>query len=176
MIKEGIRAMLEDLSDVASGDATSEYLARSVIERAPGIVCVTGRNELDEAAGLLLVHLLRSQSIVGVGEALPAEALTSDRYQSSFEHARVICLSLISTHSPVRARYIVRRISRRAPRSRVLVGFWRLDPGELAATVATIARPDTVVATSLQEAVMDLQSEPPLDGGPTAVQAIRATG
>jgi predicted PurR-regulated permease PerM len=173
MIKEGIRAMLEDLSDVASGDAASEHSARSEVTE---IVCVAGRNELDEAAGLLLVHLLRSQSIVGVGEALPAAALTSDRYQSSLEHARVICLSLISTHSPVRARYIVRRISRRAPRSRVMVGFWRLDPGELAATVATIARPDAIVVTSLRDAVMDLQSDPSPDGAPaSAVPAIRAT-
>jgi hypothetical protein len=147
--------MLDDLSVDEAADAVSEHSARSVVEWAPAIVCVAGRNELDEAAGSLLMHLLRSQ----VGEALPAAALTSDRYQSSFEHARVICLSLISTHSAVRARYLVRRLYRRAPRAQVLVGFWSLDPGELPATVATIARPNTGVTTSLREAVAKLEPE-----------------
>ena len=101
MIKDGIRAMLEDLSDDAAAGATSEHSAPSVIERAPGIVCVAGRNELDEAAALLLVHLLRSEHSVGMAEALPAEALASDSFQSMLEHATVICLSLISTNSPV---------------------------------------------------------------------------
>ena len=43
---------------------------------------MAGRNELDEAAGSLLVHLLRSEQSVAIAEALPAEALTSDRYRS----------------------------------------------------------------------------------------------
>jgi predicted PurR-regulated permease PerM len=160
MIKEGIRAMLEDLSGDALADAssTTEHAAPPIIEGASGIVCVAGRNELDEAAASLLVHLLRSEHFVGMAEALPAETLTSDRHQSSLEHATVICLSLISTHSPVRARYIVRRLSRRVPGARVLVGFWNLSRDELAATVATIARPDSVVATSLRDAVTQLQS------------------
>jgi predicted PurR-regulated permease PerM len=166
MIKDGIRAMLEDLSDDAAAGATSEHSAPSVIQRAPGIVCVAGRNELDEAAALLLVHLLRSEHSVGTAEALPAEALASDSFQPSLEHATVICLSLISTNSPVRARYLVRRLRRRAPRARVLVGLWRLGPGELAATVATIARPNTAVATSLRDAVTSLQSDLSPDGRP----------
>jgi hypothetical protein len=179
MLKDCIRAMIEDLSGDAPADSSSitERAAPPIIEGAPGIVCVAGRNELDEAAASLLVHLLHSEQSAGIAKALPAEALTLDRYQSSLEHAAVICLSLISTHSAVRARYIVRRLSRRAPRARVLVGFWRLSPDELAATVATIARPDAVVVTSLRGAVRNLQSDPTLDGEPgRAVEAIRATG
>jgi predicted PurR-regulated permease PerM len=179
MIKAGIRAMLEDLSDDASADApsTTEEALQPRAAGASAIVCVAGRNELDEAAGSLLVHLLRSQQPVNIADALPAEALTSDRYRSQIDNATVICLSLISTHSPVRARYLVRRLSRRAPRARVLVGLWRSSPDELAATVATIGRPAAVIVTSLRDAVRDLQSDLSPDGGPaSAVQAIRATG
>jgi len=51
-----------------------------------------------------------------------------------------------------------------------------LDPDELADTVATIARPNTVVATSLRNAVTSLQSDLSLDGGPArAVHVIGAT-
>ena len=159
MIKEGIRAILEDLSDETTGEPFPRHPTPPIIDGVPGIVCIAGRNELDEAAASLLVHLLRSQHPIQITEALPAEALTSDRYQASFENATVICLSLISSHSPARARYLARRLYRRAPRARVLVGFWQLDPGDLAATVATIARPNTAVATSLREAVANLEPE-----------------
>jgi predicted PurR-regulated permease PerM len=155
MIREGIRTMLEDLSDDAPADAGAAT-GPAITDGTSGIICVAGRNELDEAAGSLLVHILRSQQSVAIADALPAQALTSDRSQSSLDHATVICLSLISTHSPVRARYIVRRLSRRAPRARVVVGLWSLSPDELAATVATIERHDTVVVTSLRDAATEL--------------------
>jgi len=178
-IKEGIREMLGDLSeDAAAGSSsTREQAAQPEIEGAPAIVCVAGRNELDEAAASLLVHLLRSQHSVKIGEALPAEALAWDSLQSSLADAPVICLSLLSTNSPVRARYLVRRLCRRAPRARILVGFWRLSPGELAAAVATIARPDIVVAASLRDAVPRLKSDLFTGGEPApANQALRASG
>ena len=157
MIREGIRTMLEDLSDDAPADAGAAT-GPAITEGTCGIICVAGRNELDEAAGSLLVHILRSQQSVAIADALPAQALTSDRSQSSLDHATVICLSLISTQSPVRARYIVRRLSRRAPRARVVVGLWSLSADELAATVATIERHDAVVVTSLRDAAIELHS------------------
>src|SRR6516165_6846095 len=156
MIREGIRTMLEDLSDDAPADAGAAT-GPAITEGTSGIICVAGRNELDEAAGSLLVHILRSQQSVSIADALPAQALTS--HQSSLDHATVICLSLISTQSPVRARYIVRRLSRRAPRARVVVGLWSLSPDELAATVATIERHDAVVVTSLRDAAIELHSD-----------------
>jgi predicted PurR-regulated permease PerM len=159
IIKQGVQALLENLSDEGTADPTSKHSTSPVIGGAPRIVCVAGRNELDEAAALLLVHLLRLEHPVTIAEALSAEALKSDLSQSSLEDAMVICLSLISTQSAVRARYLIRRLWRRAPRARVMVGLWRLDPGELTATVATIARPNTAVVTSLREAVANLESE-----------------
>ena len=169
MIKEGVRAMLEDLSDEATGDTPPGHPTPPIIEGSPRIVCIAGRNELDEAAASLLVHLLRSEHPVAIPEALPAEALTSDRYRAELENASVICLSLISTHSAARARYLIRRLYRRIPRARVLVGFWQLDPGDLAATVATITRPNTAVATSLREAVAKLEPELTISAAPARV-------
>jgi predicted PurR-regulated permease PerM len=159
MIKEGVRAMLENLSDEQTADTASEHPPPRMIDGGPRIVCIAGRNEFDETAALLLVHLLHLGHSGAIAEALPAEALKSDQYQASLGDAAVICLSLISTHSAVRARYLVRRLYRRAPRAQVLVGFWSLDPGELPATVATIARPNTGVTTSLREAVAKLEPE-----------------
>ena len=174
MIREGIRTMLEDLSDDAPADAGAAT-GPAITEGTSGIICVAGRNELDEAAGSLLVHILRSQQSVSIADALPAQALTS--HQSSLDHATVICLSLISTQSPVRARYIVRRLSRRAPRARVVVGLWSLSPDELAATVATIERHDAVVVTSLRDAAIELHSDlSPNERPAPAVDPIRVPG
>ena len=159
MFQEGIRAMLEDLSDDEIADPTAEHSPRPTIKEAPRIICVAGRNELDEAAASLLVHLLRSERSVRVAEALPPEALRSDSYHSALDDATAICLSLISTNSPARARYLMRRLYRRAPRASVSVGLWRLDRDDLAATVAAIARPNTIVVTSLRDAVASLQPD-----------------
>jgi predicted PurR-regulated permease PerM len=158
-IRQGVQAMLENLSDEVTADPTAGHSTSPAIGGVPRIVCIAGRNELDEAAALLLVHLLRLEYPDTVAGALSAEATKSDLSQSSLENAAVICLSLISTHSAVRARYLVRRLYRRAPRAQVLVGFWSLDAGELQATAATIARPNTGVATSLREAVAKLEPE-----------------
>jgi len=169
MIKQGVQAMLENLSDEATADPASGHSTSPVIGGARRILCIAGRNEFDEAAALLLVHLLRLEHPCTIAEALPAEALKSDRYHSSLEEAMVICLSLISTQSAVRARYLMRRLQRRAPRARVLVGFWRLDPGDLEATVATIDRPSTIVVTSLSEATASLVSDPTPETVPARV-------
>ena len=140
-------------------DATAapEHATGPKREGLSGVLCVAGRNELDETAASLLVHLLRAEHSVRVDEALPAEALASSYPREwSFGQATLACLSLISTTSPARARYLVRRLHRRAPRARVVVGFWGLAPGELPVTVAAIAGPDVIVATSLRDAVTAL--------------------
>jgi predicted PurR-regulated permease PerM len=158
MIKAGVRAMLEGLSDdVADEGPTPEDAASSEMEGTPEIVCVAGRNELDEAAASLLVYLLRTEHSVQVDEAVPAEALASS-YPREWLSGRttLVCLSLISTTSPARARYLVRRLHRRAPHARVVVGFWGLASGELP---AAIAGPQIIVATSLREAITSLDPD-----------------
>src|SRR5262249_55912660 len=93
MIKQGVQAMLENLSDEGTADPASEHSTSPVIGGAPSIVCIAGRNELDEAAALLLVHLLRLEHPIATTEALPAEALKPDRYHPPLEDPMVICLS-----------------------------------------------------------------------------------
>jgi hypothetical protein len=159
VVRDGIQAMLENLFDDTAADTVSQHANQSMIDGASVVVCVAGRNELDEAAASLLVHLLRAEHSFGVVKALPADTLTSDRHRSTLEDAAVICLSLISTSSPARGRYFVRRLCRRAPRARVSVGLWRLDPDDLAAAVATVAGPHTAVVTSLRDAVASLQPD-----------------
>ena len=158
IIVAGIRAMLEDLADEAAPDAEAEPPVSPRTEE-PAIVCVAGRNELDEAAALLIVHLWRAEHRPGGAEALPTYALAADAgSQSVFRRAGLVCLSLISTGSPARAHYLERRLRRRAPRAMVLVGFWGLPDSELAVAAETMAQHDTIVVSSLRDAMKSIAS------------------
>ncbi|MBV8338261.1 MAG: hypothetical protein JO358_23085, partial [Alphaproteobacteria bacterium] len=168
IIVTGIRAMLEDLADDAAPNAEAEQ-PLSLRTEEPAIVCVAGRNQLDEAAALLLVHLLRAEHHPGGAEALPADALATDvSSHSLFRYAELVCLSLISTGSPARARYLERRLRRRAPRAKVLVGFWGLAESELAAAATTMAEHETIAVSSLRDAMQSIASE--LAAGKARVQ------
>jgi predicted PurR-regulated permease PerM len=165
IVRESVRALLENISDAAE-DSGSEAAPQPEIGEAR-IACVAGRNELDEAAALLLVHLLRSEHLGGVVEALSADALAlHGPTQPPLLHAHLVCLSLISTSSPARARYLERRLRRRAPRAKVLIGLWGTVPGEPAATGNTPARPESLVVTSLREAVSAIHAAETLERMP----------
>jgi hypothetical protein len=174
-IKEAVAAMLENISEDTGEDGafTSADAVRAKPATAPTVCCIIGRNELDAAAALLLAHLLRQQGWVGVA-VMAADLLSSEASdESRFKDARLICLSLISTSSPARIRYVVRRIRRRAPGAEVLIGAWGLAPGELAEAKATIGNSADIV-TTLGDAVtkihdlvtspmdLDLLAETPL--------------
>jgi predicted PurR-regulated permease PerM len=159
-VAEGFRAMLENLSD-------AEEPAPQGAEATPAIVCLAGRNELDEAAALCLVHLLRLQHRAGEVQALSADALASDNlYLLPLRNTALVCLSLISTSSSARARYLVRRIRRRAPQAKIIVGFWALATGEPQSEEATAATEADIVTSSLRDTVAEIGLAAPPEGAP----------
>jgi predicted PurR-regulated permease PerM len=154
--RDGIEAMLENLSEDADGTGSAP---EHPTPRAPEVVCVAGRNELDEAAGLLLVHLLRLDRHIEVGALLLPDALSSGTPKRRlFNDPAVVCLSLISTNSPARARYLVRRIRRRAPRASVIVGLWGSAVREVLSDDVRAATSAEAVASSLREAIAKIDA------------------
>ena len=118
----------------------------------------TGRNPVVEAISRS-VNLLRLERHLEVGPPLSADALSADAaYLPLFKDASLVCLSLISTSSPARARYLVRRIRRRAPLARVLVGFWGTAARELAVEETTRSISAQALAFSLSDAVATIDS------------------
>jgi hypothetical protein len=123
------------------------------------IVCVAGRNELDETAASFLVHLLRLRRDVGEVQMLPADALGSGKlYFPALRSADLVCLSLVSTSSPARARYLVRRTRRRAPAAKVMVGFLGSATPELPSAEAAVTTSADAVASSLGDAIGQIDS------------------
>jgi len=106
-----------------------------------------------------LVHLLRSQGYAVSGQGIAADAVASnDAHRTPFVDPPLICLSLLSTCSPARARYLIRRVRRQMPRAMVLVGLWGLRPAELTAAIGEIATSADVVVASLHDAVAKIDS------------------
>ena len=151
--------MVENLLEDEDATAPPEHAANRKLDNSSGIVCVAGRNELDEAAALLLVNVLRRERHIDIGAPLSADALSVDTaHLPLFREASLVCLSLISTSSPARARFLVRRIRRRAPRARILVGFWASPTREVAVEEMSRATTAQAVAFSLRDAVATITS------------------
>ena len=120
------------------------------------VVCIAGRNELDEAAAMLLASLLRARGRAAYVFA-PDSPAALGAQRVSLRDAAVVCLSLISTGSAARARHIVRRLRRRAPRSRIVVGFWGIGAGDRLPDDALAVTGADAVATTLSEAIDEIE-------------------
>jgi predicted PurR-regulated permease PerM len=157
-IRGAVAAMLDNLADSTVDDADSapSDTIRPRPVTAPMICYIVGRNELDTAAALLLAHLLRLEGRLATMQVLSADLLSPEASSAKpFKDATLICLSLISTSTPARIRYLARRIQRRTAHAKVLVGVWGLPAGELAAVKATIGSSVDIV-TALRDAVTKL--------------------
>jgi len=170
-VTEGFRIMLENLSDTAEEESDQSELSRKV-----AIICVAGRNEFDEAAALCLAHLLEARRGIGGVMVLSADTLASDSLSfPSLRSAALVCLSLISTGSPVRARYLVRRVRRRAPRATVIVGFWG-STTELPAKEVALATTADFVTFSLCDALETIGEIMPLEDHQSPMAASHQSG
>ncbi len=153
-----IESMVENLLEDEDAAAAPEHAAGPKPAGFSGVVCVAGRNELDQAAALLLVNVLHLERHIDIGTPLSADALSADiAHLPFFKDASVVCLSLISTSSPARARFLVRRIRRRAPQAHILVGFWGSLTREVAAEEMARATSAQAVVFSLREAVATIE-------------------
>jgi predicted PurR-regulated permease PerM len=87
------------------------------------VLCVAGRNVLDEAAALLLADLLRK---CGIGSRLISadEASTANVRNLDPSGVQMICLSYLELGRGTNAHYLMRRLRRRIPNAAAIAGFW----------------------------------------------------
>ena len=159
---EGLIENLSDYEDIAADepppDASGARAARIFTpESLPPdwvgqpVLCVAGRGMLDEAAGLLLVHLLERRGIgaraISAHEASPANIQRIDP-----AGVRFICLSYLEAGSDTSAHYLMRRLRRRIPAAQAMTCFWGLA-GENARYLDAVAATGCDVVTNLREAM-----------------------
>jgi hypothetical protein len=151
IIAEGFAAILDNLAEdglVEPEEAETE---------GPPVACIAARNELDLAAAWLLQHLLRlrgHRAVVFSPDAL--STFNIDRLP--LRGASIVCLSMVSTTSPARARYLVRRIRRRARRARLIIGLWGPERVDFPSADAAVASAADAVVTSLAAALAEIEA------------------
>jgi predicted PurR-regulated permease PerM len=150
VIARGVATLLENLAE--DGPAAPDAAAPE-----PTVICLAGRNELDLAAAWLLQHLLRLRGH-------PVQVFSPDATASftldplPLRDVAVVCLSLLSTNSAARARYLVRRLRRRARRACLLVGLWGHGTNAFSPADLTAATAADHVVTTLAAAVTEIEA------------------
>lgn len=144
MVARGMFTVIENLSDhedavsaegiVAEAGVSAEKRSTPV-RVSPGenecsILCIGGRGSLDDVAAAILAQLLRRR---GTG----ARSLTSNEMDPEtlsrldMTAVRVAVLSYMNEDSITHAKYLIRRLRRRAPAIKIIVGFWSMTAGQL---------------------------------------------
>lgn len=138
------QTLIQNLSQTAASDSIEENLAPSG-DGDSTVFCIGGRDPADEAAALLLIHLLEQAGI-------RAELVTADQIRTAdgidLSRAKVVCLCYLHFGNAVRAAYPLRRIRRVAPQAIHLAAFWDAKSGD---EISKVLGCDVVV--TLAEAV-----------------------
>jgi predicted PurR-regulated permease PerM len=141
-----LRSLRDDLPAPASDTAAMP----------PRVLCVGARWEIDTLAAEMLVHALEHAGVPV--RVAPATAVSADHIQVlDITGIDVVCVSVFSGTPEAQVRYIARRLKRRAPGIRVLVGLWNAPPDLLDADGPSLLGTDGV-ASSLGEMVQRLQA------------------
>jgi predicted PurR-regulated permease PerM len=155
-IKEAVEGLLDNLADHAIGPkATAETgggaPAYTPTSEAP-VLCIAGRGPLDEAAAAMLAQLLDKQGIGG--RVVPSdEVCAAHLFRLDVKGVKIVCLSYLDANDFANARYLVRRLRRRLPQARIVVGFWTVSPEETDARGALKETGADAIVTSLRHAV-----------------------
>jgi predicted PurR-regulated permease PerM len=143
-------AAVETAQDAGTSDLPvlkKEELASDWQGESP-ILCTAGRSGLDEAAATMLAQLLAKHGLASRIERADALA-TSNIYRLDTAGIAMVCLSYLDTTSPAHIRYTIRRLRRRLPNAKILLGFW-MGEGDIATLQETVKA--DAVATTFREA------------------------
>lgn len=163
-IASGARAVVRDLMEQEanrehaeqSGDPDKSEQAEqpSPVERWLGapVLCIAGRWELDEVAAAMMSHEL---DINGIGSHyLPSAAISPEAIGDlNVAGVEVICLSYLHPDPHAYARFVCRRLKRRIPGIKIVLGVWNLSPDAgQAEDFAKVVGADAAV-TTLEDAL-----------------------
>jgi predicted PurR-regulated permease PerM len=180
-IKEAVDSVIDDLADHASppdpdvdediadekggdekggdeksGDAPSPPLPAAEWA-ASAVLCIAGRGSLDEAVAAMLAQLLAKHGI-GARVVSHGEVSTPNLRQLDGAGVRLVCLSYLEPNDLANARYLVRRLRRRLPNVKIVVGFWTLSAAETLSREALRETTADEIVTSLRQAVYHVNS------------------
>ena len=87
------------------------------------ILCIAGRTALDEAACIMFAQLCNAHGLPARVEG-PGALSTNNIFRLEADGVAMVCLAYLNAANPGQLRYAVRRIRRKLPKARILVGLW----------------------------------------------------
>jgi predicted PurR-regulated permease PerM len=154
-------AELADHDDDATEPADEDGAGPAVHQPAwsPGkpVACIAGRTGLDRAAAAMLAQLLERR---GIGTmVLPADAVSGEGIRAvDLAGVELVCVSYLSAAGAAHARHACRRLRRRAPSARIMVGLWSGGLANNKSADAAAGLSADLVATSLAQAVEQVEA------------------
>jgi hypothetical protein len=167
-IKEAVDAVIDNLSDhddlPAAGSSASDGAVSTRVfsaeELAPSwqgspVLCVAGRDSLDEASGAMLAQLLQKH---GIGARVVPSASVSppNLFALDVTGVQMAYLCYLEPGSFTNSHYLVRRLRRKLPKATIVDGFWTLKPDEVDERNALTNTGADLIATFLHQAVARL--------------------
>jgi hypothetical protein len=173
-IKETVEGMLDDLADRDDAPARRDPAAATP---QPSVICVAGRGSLDEAAALILAHLLEHHGIAA--QVMPGRAAAASRQLRLDDGgaARMVCACYLEAGTFSNARFLVRRMRRRLPTASMVVAFLAADADPATRRAAAAATGADLAVTSFSDAletILASASAPAHPSPPGIVQPIAA--
>jgi predicted PurR-regulated permease PerM len=114
------------------------------------VLCVGGRTALDEAAAIMFAQLCNAHGLRARVEG-PDALSTNSIFRLETEGVTLVCLSYLNASNPAQIRYAVRRLRRKLPIARIMVGLWTGIDADSAKTILESSKAD-IVAPTLREA------------------------
>ena len=148
----------KDPSTAAPSEKAGEPRVLSGSEgNLPSVLCLAGRTELDHAAAEMLSQVLAER---GIGtRILPPIAVSEGALgQLDLNGVRIVCLSYLHPQPQVYARYICRRVRRRAPHVKLVVCYWNPGPGASQAGDAAKQMAADAVFSSLEACMNQVEA------------------
>jgi predicted PurR-regulated permease PerM len=190
-IKETVDGVIDDLADHGDLSPAAKTEGQDAIDRlAPvlsveelqpawregetPVICIAGRGSLDEAAAAMLAQLLQKHGISA--RVVPSQAVSSANiFRFDPAGVKLICLSYLEPGGFTHARYLVRRLRRKLPQARVLLGLWTQTQAETERRKALKETEADLVVTSLAHAVERVVAEAKEVAPATEVPALLPT-
>uniref|UniRef100_Q023I3 AI-2E family transporter n=1 Tax=Solibacter usitatus (strain Ellin6076) TaxID=234267 RepID=Q023I3_SOLUE len=151
--------ILQSMNEFIAGMASEHEDEIAGTDAGQRVLCLPAGDPADEITALMLCHALQLAGIPAV--PLPRADLPGDSFANvKVEAADVICICALAPFALMSARTLSRRMRKRFPRQRILVGLWSRS-GESEDFEQRLAKAfDVQVVTTLSDAMERLTTSP----------------
>jgi len=116
------------------------------------VLCVAGRSLIDEAAAIMFAQLSTAHGLAARAEGAGALS-TTNVFRLETTGVAIVCLAYMDANGPAHMRYSVRRLRRKLPNAKIILGCWMKEMHRAALEQLRDGAKADLVAGSLGEAL-----------------------